>query len=352
MPHIVMEQIIKSYGDVRVLDGCSLSVEKGQVMTLLGPSGCGKTTLLRTLAGFVEPDAGRVLVGGIDITALPPNRRSVGYVFQNYALFPHLTVAENVAYGLKVRRRPGAEIKQRVARALETVSLGPLGDRYPAQLSGGQQQRVAIARVLVLEPDVLLLDEPFNALDAKLRLSMQTELRKLIERLGITSIFVTHDQSEAMMLSDQVAVMRAGTFEQVAPPLAIYDRPANPFVATFIGRANILPVRLRAGAVVDFPAVVAERPDGPADLIVRPENLTLAAGRIDPGTGQSGPPGTVLFAIAQGPTIEYEVDAGFPEPLRVTVNRRSGEVPLAAGSPVSIGVIDPAACRVIERGAP
>ncbi|TPQ49027.1 Fe3+/spermidine/putrescine ABC transporter ATP-binding protein [Prosthecomicrobium hirschii] len=352
MSTVRFEGIARHFGPVRALLPTDLDIPQGEFLTLLGPSGSGKTTLLNICAGYLEPSAGRLIVDGRDVTAAPPRLRNMGMVFQNYALFPHMTVAENVAYGLKVRRRPGPEIKDRVARALDIVSLGPLGDRYPAQLSGGQQQRVAIARVLVLEPDVLLLDEPFNALDAKLRLSMQTELRKLIERLGITSIFVTHDQSEAMMLSDQVAVMRAGTFEQVAPPLAIYDRPANPFVATFIGRANILPVGLRAGAVVDFPAVVAERPDGPADLIVRPENLTLAAGRIDPGTGQSGPPGTVLFAIAQGPTIEYEVDAGFPEPLRVTVNRRSGEVPLAAGSPVSIGVIDPAACRVIERGTP
>jgi putative spermidine/putrescine transport system ATP-binding protein len=341
MAHIELTGITKSYGSLPVLKGCSLAVEKGQVMTLLGPSGCGKTTLLRTLAGFVEPEGGSVVVGGADITALPPNRRSVGYVFQNYALFPHLTVAGNVAYGLKVRRRPDAEIRERVGRALELVSLSGFADRYPAQLSGGQQQRVAIARVLVLEPEVLLLDEPFNALDAKLRLSMQTELRKLILRLGITSIFVTHDQSEAMMLSDQVAVMRAGVIEQVEAPLALYDRPVNAYVAGFIGRANVLPVMVSGGRTQPFD-LPGDRPDGLADLIVRPENLAFAE------TG--GLPGTVAMSTAQGPVIEYDIAAGFAEPIRLTAPRRAGEAPLPMGAPVRLGIIDPVACRLIDRG--
>jgi putative spermidine/putrescine transport system ATP-binding protein len=340
MAHIELTGITKSYSNLPVLKGCSLAVEKGQVMTLLGPSGCGKTTLLRTLAGFVEPEAGHVVVGGRDITGLPPNRRSVGYVFQNYALFPHLTVAGNVAYGLKVRRRPDAEIRERVARALDLVSLSGFADRYPAQLSGGQQQRVAIARVLVLEPEVLLLDEPFNALDAKLRLSMQTELRKLILRLGITSIFVTHDQSEAMMLSDQVAVMRAGVIEQVEAPLTLYDRPVNAYVAGFIGRANVLPVVVRGGRTAPFD-LPSDRPDGPADLIVRPENLVLS----DAG----GMPGTVAMATAQGPVIEYDIEAGFAEPIRLTAPRRAGETPLPMGAEVRLGILDPMACRLIAR---
>jgi putative spermidine/putrescine transport system ATP-binding protein len=341
MAHIELTGITKSYGSLPVLKGCSLAVEKGQVMTLLGPSGCGKTTLLRTLAGFVEPEGGSVVVGGADITALPPNRRSVGYVFQNYALFPHLTVAGNVAYGLKVRRRPDAEIRERVGRTLELVSLSGFADRYPAQLSGGQQQRVAIARVLVLEPEVLLLDEPFNALDAKLRLSMQTELRKLILRLGITSIFVTHDQSEAMMLSDQVAVMRAGVIEQVEAPLALYDRPVNAYVAGFIGRANVLPVMVSGGRTQPFD-LPGDRPDGLADLIVRPENLAFAEA--------GGLPGTVAMSTAQGPVIEYDIAAGFAEPIRLTAPRRAGEAPLPMGAPVRLGIIDPVACRLIDRG--
>jgi ABC-type Fe3+/spermidine/putrescine transport system ATPase subunit len=344
MAHIVLEGITKSYGAARVLDRCTLKVEKGQVMTLLGPSGCGKTTLLRTLAGFVAPEEGRVLLNGEDITGAAPNRRSVGYVFQNYALFPHLTVAGNVAYGLKVRRRPKAEIAERVARALELVSLGALGDRYPAQLSGGQQQRVAIARVLVLEPDVLLLDEPFNALDAKLRLTMQVELRKLIDRLGITSIFVTHDQGEAMMLSDQVAVMRAGVIEQASPPLALYDQPRNAYVASFIGRANIIDVTFDKGRTALFPELALDTPDGPGRLMVRPENLEL-------GPPDSGLAGSVLFASAMGPTIDYEIDIGAGEPLRLSVNRRAGETPAASGARVGVRIIDPAACRALTGDA-
>ena len=344
MSHILLEGIVKSYGAARILDNCTLSVERGEVMTLLGPSGCGKTTLLRTLAGFVTAEQGRIVVGGTEISHLAPNRRSVGYVFQNYALFPHLTVAQNVAYGLKVRRRPANEITKRVGHALELVALEGLGGRYPAQLSGGQQQRVAIARVLVLEPEVLLLDEPFNALDAKLRLIMQVELRKLIDRVGITSIFVTHDQSEAMMLSDKVAVMRAGQIEQVATPLDIYDKPVNDYVAGFIGRANVLAVDVRGGIVVPAPQVMTTRQDGPARLIVRPENLAFSDART-PWSGQ------VFFASAQGPTIEYEIDTGDMQPLRLVVQRKAGEYPLPSGTDVNVGIIDPAGCIVIGSAA-
>lgn len=341
MTHIVIDQVTKSFGSTKVLDRCSLSVEKGTVMTLLGPSGCGKTTLLRSIAGFVEPEAGRVLVGGKDISDLPPNERQVGYVFQNYALFPHLTVAGNVAYGLKVRRRDKVEIRERVRSALDLVALGQLGERYPQQLSGGQQQRVAIARALVLEPDVLLLDEPFNALDAKLRLSMQIELRKLIERIGLTSIFVTHDQHEAMALSDTVAIMRAGRIEQVAPPLEIYDRPTSAYVANFIGRANLVPVRVTGGAIQEVADFRASIPDGQATLVVRPENLAIEI------EGVRGWPGTVAFATALGSVIEYEIDTQGSEPLRVMASRRVGTVPLTAGTPVTVSVMDPAGCIVL-----
>jgi ABC-type Fe3+/spermidine/putrescine transport system ATPase subunit len=343
MSHILLEGVVKSFGPARVLDGCTIAVEKGTVFTLLGPSGCGKTTLLRTLAGFVEPDQGRVVVGGKDITDLAPNQRQVGYVFQNYALFPHLTVAGNVAYGLKVRRRGRAEIRARVAQALDLVSLTGFAERYPAQLSGGQQQRVAIARALVLEPEVLLLDEPFNALDAKLRLAMQIELRKLIERVGITSIFVTHDQTEAMTLSDTVAVMRTGAIEQVGPPLEIYDRPSSAYVATFIGRANVIAARAKGGAIGEAPGVASRVADGEVALVVRPENVALA-----PGDGP-GWRGRVSFANALGPSVEYEIDIGRDEPLRVVAPRRAGEALLAPGHAVRAQVIDPAACVVLPR---
>ena len=346
MTHILLDRIEKSFGATRVLDACTIGVDKGTVMTLLGPSGCGKTTLLRTLAGFVDPDAGRVEVGGRDITDLPPNRRQVGYVFQSYALFPHLDVAANVAYGLKVRRIGRAEIEARVRKALDLVALGPFADRYPARLSGGQQQRVAVARAMVLEPEVLLLDEPFNALDAKLRVSMQIELRKLIERLGITSIFVTHDQQEAMTLSDRVAVMRAGRIEQVGPPLEIYDRPKTAYVAAFIGRANVLAARTRAGRIEADPAIAADRADGPTALCIRPENIFLEPDGEGPGWR-----GRVAFATPHGATVEYEIDIGADEPLRVVAARRVGEPPVAVGASVRARAIDPAACVVFEKAA-
>jgi ABC-type Fe3+/spermidine/putrescine transport system ATPase subunit len=345
MTHIALDGIVKSFGAIRVLDGCSLAVEKGTVMTLLGPSGCGKTTLLRALAGFVEPDDGRVRVGGRDITDLPPNRRQVGYVFQSYALFPHLDVAANVAYGLRVRRVGRADTQARVRKALDLVSLSAFADRYPGRLSGGQQQRVAIARAMVLEPEVLLLDEPFNALDAKLRLTMQIELRKLIERVGITSIFVTHDQQEAMTLSDRVAVMRAGRIEQVGTPIEIYDRPRTAYVAAFIGRANVLAVEVTAGRVAADPAIPATRADGPAWLVARPENLALERGGEGPGWR-----GEVAFATPQGATIEYEIAIGTAEPLRVVTPRKVGEPPLRVGTAVRARAVDPAACVLLESG--
>jgi len=347
MSHIEIIGVSKSFGDSRVLQDCRLSASRGSVLTLLGPSGCGKTTLLRIIAGFLDPDEGEVRIDGRDITLLPPNRREVGYVFQNYALFPHLTVAENVAYGLKVRRRSKAEIATRVEAALEMVALADFAGRYPARLSGGQQQRVAIARALVLEPQVLLLDEPFNALDARLRLSMQVELRKLISRIGVTAIFVTHDQAEAMTLSDQVAVMRQGRIEQAAAPLEIYDRPSTAYVATFIGRANVVPVTLRNGAVEGLPGVLSALPDGPAAMVLRPENLVI----LPQESSASGWQGRVVFASADGPTMEVELDAGLAEPLRAVLPRRAGAPTPILGSALRLGIADPAGCAVIAAHA-
>ncbi|WP_405404989.1 ABC transporter ATP-binding protein [Paracoccus sp. Ld10] len=335
MSDLEIDRLSKRYNKLQVLTDCTLLAQSGSVVTLLGPSGCGKTTLLRSIAGFVEPDAGRVMVGGRDISMLPPNRREVAYVFQNYALFPHLTVAQNVAYGLTIRRRPRAEIARRVDEALGLVALSDFGGRYPKQMSGGQQQRVAIARALVLEPKVLLLDEPFNALDAQLRLTMQVELRKLIDRIGITSIFVTHDQAEAMILSDKVAVMHGGRIEQLAPPLSIYDQPSTSFVADFIGRANIMPVQVRSGQTQTPQPVPTPRADGPAVMIVRPENFEVV-----PGTA-TGWPGRIGFATALGATIEYEVDCGMPDALRVSVARAPGAGPLAQGTDVTLRLRSP-----------
>ncbi|MCY7307590.1 MAG: ABC transporter ATP-binding protein [Rhodoferax sp.] len=341
MGYLDIDRLSKRFDAAQVLQSCSLSVPRGTVLTLLGPSGCGKTTLLRCIAGFVEPDAGRVLVDGRDISRLPANLRQVGYVFQNYALFPHLSVANNIAYGLKVRRRPAAELRQRVERVLDLVDLTPLAARFPAQLSGGQQQRVAIARALVLEPSVLLLDEPFNALDARLRLTMQIELRKLIERVGITSIFVTHDQLEAMTLSDNVAVMRSGTIEQFGPPLELYDRPQSAYVANFIGRANLIPGRSENGVFTGPQPIATRIPDGEATLVVRPENL-----EIQTGTGP-GWPGTIGFATALGPTVEYEIHCGWAEPLRAVVPRQFGRGIIAANTPVRALISDLEAAVVL-----
>ena len=240
MTRVELKGVTKRFEDVVAVDRVTLAVERGELFTLLGPSGCGKTTALRVIAGFELPDEGRVFFDSEDVTFRKPYERGCAMVFQNYALWPHMTVFDNVAYGLKVKGLPAPEVKKRVREVLELVGLEGLENRYPLQLSGGQQQRVALARALVVEPRVLLMDEPLSNLDAKLRLRMREELRRLQKRLGITTIYVTHDQEEAMSLSDRVAVMNRGRVLQVGTPLEVYSRPANLFVATFIGRSSVL----------------------------------------------------------------------------------------------------------------
>ncbi len=336
-----IDAVSKSFGAFRVLERCSLDVAEGEILTLLGPSGCGKTTLLRCVAGFWAPDDGAILIDGRDMARAPVNRRPVGVVFQSYALFPHLSVAANVGYGLRMRGAPRAEIARRVADALETVSLTGFEDRFPAQLSGGQQQRVAIARVLVLEPRVLLLDEPFNALDAKLRGAMQVELRQLIKRLGITAIFVTHDQEEALTVSDRIAVMRAGRIEQAAPPEEIFDRPASAYVADFIGSSNFWPAQAEGGRVaLPDGQAVATPLSGPVKVMARPHNLRLDAGEAGPWRG------AVRFHRSVGPLVEYHVDAGAEALLRIVAMRDARARPLADDAPVTLSVADPALCSV------
>jgi sulfate transport system ATP-binding protein len=237
---IVVEGITKRFGDFTALENVSVSVEAGSLTALLGPSGSGKSTLLRVIAGLERPDAGRVLIDGEDMTRQPPQRRGVGFVFQHYAAFKHMTVAKNVAFGLEIRRRPKAEIKQRVEELLDLVQLGGLAKRYPAQLSGGQRQRMALARALAVEPSVLLLDEPFGALDARVRKELRTWLRRLHDEVHVTTIFVTHDQEEAMDVAEQIVVMNSGRVEQVAGPRDLYEHPANEFVMGFVGPANRL----------------------------------------------------------------------------------------------------------------
>ena len=240
-PIIKIDQVSKIFpGDVRAVDNVDLEVKRGEFFALLGPSGCGKTTLLRMIAGFETPSLGRVIINGEDMSHVPPNKRPVNMVFQSYAVFPHMTVADNVAYGLKIEGRPSAEIKQRTEEALELVKLGGYGKRRPDELSGGQRQRVALARALVKRPSVLLLDEPLSALDAKLREAMQLELASLQKTVGITFVIVTHDQSEALSMADRIAVMENGLVRQVAPPQQLYEFPHSRFVADFIGQINIL----------------------------------------------------------------------------------------------------------------
>jgi putative spermidine/putrescine transport system ATP-binding protein len=245
-----VEGLSRRFGEVVALDKVSLDIAPGELLTILGPSGSGKTTLLKVVAGFEKPDAGRVLVDGQDITAMPPARRDIGMVFQNYALFPHLSVAGNVAFPLEMRNVGRAEITRRVGETLALVELAGYGERLPKQLSGGQQQRVALARAIVFNPRLLLLDEPFGALDRKLRETMQLEVRRLQRRLGLTTIFITHDQEEALVLSDRIAVMNRGAIQQVADTTEIYERPANDFVADFVGESNIFHGTLTEPGVV------------------------------------------------------------------------------------------------------
>ncbi|AKP65100.1 ABC-type spermidine putrescine transport system, ATPase component [Levilactobacillus koreensis JCM 16448] len=280
-PIIALHHVTKRYGDATILKNIDLTLESGKFYTLLGPSGCGKTTILRTIAGFTDATTGDVLFAGKRINDVPANKRNVNTVFQDYALFPHLTVAENVAFGLTLKKTPKKEIATRVANALKLVQLADYGDREISALSGGQQQRIAIARAIVMQPKVLLLDEPLSALDAKLRREMQYELRDLQQRLGITFLFVTHDQEEALAMSDEIFVMNQGEVLQSGTPVDIYDEPINHFVADFIGESNILPGKMLDDFQVAFGGLRFECADAgiPAneavEIVIRPEDLTL-----------------------------------------------------------------------------
>jgi putative spermidine/putrescine transport system ATP-binding protein len=278
MAFLDLQHLVKRYGDFTAVAECTLSVTKGEFVCLLGPSGCGKTTTLQMVAGFTPPSSGRIVLDGKDITAVKPSQRGLGIVFQSYALFPHMTVADNVAFGLEMRGVALAERTQRVAETLELVHLSPMATRYPRELSGGQRQRVALARALVIRPPVLLLDEPMGALDAKLREEMQIELRALQHRVGITTIMVTHDQAEAMTLADRVVLMNKGRIEQVGRPFEMYEQPNGRFASTFLGKANVLEGRCDGDHVIVGQTRLpcsAGAPTGPVDYIVRPEKVVV-----------------------------------------------------------------------------
>jgi spermidine/putrescine ABC transporter ATP-binding subunit len=286
MTLISIEGVSRRFGDVTALDSVSLDIRQGEFFALLGPSGCGKTTLLRILAGFEEPDTGAVRLDGADLLAVPAHRRPVNLMFQSYALFPHMSVEKNVAYGLERERLPRQEIRERVSEVLETVGLAAHARRRPHQLSGGQRQRVALARAIVKRPRLLLLDEPLSALDKKVRAEMQLELKRLQHEVGITFVVVTHDQEEAMSLADRIAVMQSGGIEQVDAPIALYDRPRTPFVAGFIGANNLFPGKV-TGKGLDvsglgvLPAPAADLPEGAQALLaVRPERVRLGDGPL------------------------------------------------------------------------
>lgn len=296
--YLVLKQLAKVFGSgekaVKAVDDINISVKEGELITLLGPSGCGKTTTLRMIAGFEIPSSGEILIDGLDVSSTPPNRRPTTMVFQNYALFPHLTVFENISYGLKIRRESADDIRRKTNRIMNLVGLEGFGERSPAQLSGGQQQRVSLARSLVMEPKVLLLDEPLSNLDAKLRVSTRLEIRRVQQRVGITSVYVTHDQEEAMTLSDRVVIMHYGKIMQAGTPQEIYAKPKNRFVADFIGKANFLGARVtdvNAGSNYTlemkgrkYRAAAQTGAFSPGDrviLVLRPESIRLEAKKPD-----------------------------------------------------------------------
>lgn len=304
---VIIKDAVKRYGDFTALNGVSLDIREGEFFTLLGPSGCGKTTLLRMIAGFNSIEGGDFYFGDKRINDVPAHKRDIGMVFQNYAIFPHLTVRENVAYGLKARKIPAKEIAPRVDEALELVQISHLADRKPNELSGGQQQRVALARAFVIEPSVLLMDEPLSNLDAKLRVQMRSVIKKLQRRLGITTIYVTHDQEEALAISDRIAVMKDGHIMQIGTPNEIYAKPQNPFVAGFIGVSNFLDCEavanngvadVRIKNELDITVPVSRDYSGKAKISARPEQLFFS---------EDGMPGKILFSTFLGDYIEYEV---------------------------------------------
>ena len=339
MAQLEIKNLVKRYGDFHAVRDVSLTVADGEFLVLLGPSGCGKTTTLRMVAGFIEPTAGHVKLGGADVTLLPPWKRNAGMVFQSYALFPHLTVAQNVAFGLEMRKVPRTDMNRRVEETLALVRLEGYGGRLPRQLSGGQQQRVALARALAIHPDVLLLDEPLSNLDAKLRQEVRVEIRELQQRMGLTTVMVTHDQEEALTMADRLVVMNEGSVRQVGSQRDLYERPADRFVAGFVGRSTFLdgtveePGRFRTDGGLSL--VSAGGTTGKASLSLRPERLEIAAA---PLTGLDNClPGTVEFVSYLGAMIDIHVRLSPADRLVVQIANRDGGFAPEVGQKVHVG---------------
>ena len=339
---IHVRQVSKSYGAVAVLDRVDLHVQAGEFLTLLGPSGSGKTTLLMVLAGFTRPDSGSILFGTQEVIRLAPQKRDLGMVFQNYALFPHMNVAANIAFPLRLRKVGAAESARRVEAALEMVQLGGYGTRGIHELSGGQRQRVALARALVFEPRIILMDEPLSALDKQLRELMQLELRRLHEKLGTTTIYVTHDQREALTMSDRIAVIDKGKIAQLDTPRRIYSKPNNRFVAEFIGESTFLNVTMAGGICRYRDAVIkadgAPLRDGRCLMMIRPEQLQIADGAATDGTNCFS--GRILGRVFQGDTMRIEVDLGGGDTvtLRVPANSAGLQALPADGGAITLGL--------------
>src|SRR5687768_1114120 len=343
MARLDIENLVKRYGDFHAVKDVSLSIDDGEFLVLLGPSGCGKTTTLRMVAGFIEPTAGRVRLGGQDVTLLPPWKRNAGMVFQSYALFPHLTVAQNVAFGLEMRKISRADVEKRVEEVLALVRLGGFGGRLPRQLSGGQQQRVALARALAIRPDVLLLDEPLSNLDAKLRQEVRVEIRELQRQLGLTTVMVTHDQEEALTMADRLVVMNEGSVCQVGTQRELYEKPADRFVAGFVGRSTFLagtveaPGRFRTEGGLDL--ACSGGVPGAAVLALRPERVEIAPlASSEPLLGLDNRlPGTVEFVSYLGALTDIHVRLSPADRLVVQIANRDSSFAPQVGQHVHVG---------------
>ena len=359
MTFLQLSGVQKHFGPVVAVQDFNLEATRGEFISFLGPSGCGKTTTLRMIAGFEQPTAGTIHVDGEEITGRPPNRRNVGMVFQSYALFPNMSVADNIGFGLKVRRRPAAQIRQRVGELLQLIHLEGRGDRYPFQLSGGQQQRVALARALAIEPQVLLLDEPLSALDAKIRVALRHEIRQIQRNLGITTVYVTHDQEEALELSDRIVVMSEGRIEQVGTPFEIYNFPSTAFVASFVGTLNAVEARVvdpaagrltLGGQAIRTSAALDGAAGDPVMLALRPEMISLVGMDADAPGNVNRVPATVTDVAFLGSVVRVSTRVGEGTSVHVdTFNNPNLAVP-AIGSTVTLS-FPPEACLVLARDA-